>query len=235
MADQAKSLSNKVLDPVKKDTETIRSTVLTNLVKMLGNRKWITEENIATQIKSIIDANNDDHYYKIKLDVYLAGVETYEPADEGKEKKKDPGFLDNVIAVKLLQQKVSSVGKSPIIQEFLSGNKNMHKIIVVEEISDKARQNLKNFPHTEVFEEYQLMVNLLDISCSPKYEVLTPTESIVMLDAYELTKSKMKVMFDSDPASLYFYLKMKQIVRIIRDSELTGKSTDYRIVVHKTA
>ena len=40
-----------------------------------------------------------------------------------------------------------------------------------------------------------------------------------------------RLMYISDPASLYLFLKKEQIVRIVRNSELTGNSINYRIVV----
>lgn len=222
---------NPLLLPVRKDTETVRQTVLTNVIKMFYHRKWISKENLENQIKQAIDTHNDDHIYKITLDVSLSTFPTYNPDEIIKDTEIND--QDNYVIIKLLPQKVMSISKSPIISEFLNSYKKSHKILVVENISDKAKHQLISNKKTEVFNEVFFMINLLEHVCSPEYEVLTPDESKELLDTYHLSRRQMKLMLDSDPASLYLFLKKKQIVRIIRNSELTGKSVDYRIIVHK--
>lgn len=226
---------NPLLLPVRKDIDTIHNTVLTNVIKMLSNRKWISFENSEKRINEIINTHNDDQIYKVKLDVSLSTLPTYDPSEmvnEDATKHKD--FEDNIVMIKLLPQKITSIGKSPIIGEFMEKYRKNHKILIVDNISDKSKQQLISHKYMEVFRESFFMLNLLEHVCSPKYEVLTPDESKEMLKSYFLLKKQMKRMYDSDPASLYFFLKKKQIVRIIRNSELTGGAIDYRIVVpHK--
>lgn len=219
--------------PVRKDTETIRKTVLTNIIKMLNNRKWITNDNVEKRIKEISDSYNDDQIYKIKLDIALSKLDTYDPPDDDTPKKQEKDFDDNIVMVKLWPQKVTSIAKSPIILEFLTNYKKNHKILIVDSISDKSKHQLVTTKYTEVFNEAFMMLDILGHVCSPQYEVLNPTDSNELLKSYHLTRKQMKRMYDSDPVSLYLFLKRKQIVRIIRNSELTGKSVDYRIVIHK--
>lgn len=221
---------NPLLLPVKKDAETIRKTVLTNIIKMLNKRKWIDDKNVAKEIESIIKAQNDNHIYAVNLDVNLANVLTYYPVDEGEQRVFTEGFVGNILMIKLLPQKITSVGKSPIIQEFFTEYKKNHKILVVDSVSDKSKAQITSIKHVEVFSEPYFMLDLMELICSPKYEVLTPAETTTFLESYHLTRKQMKKMFDTDPASQYFFLKKRQIVRIIRDSELSGKAIDYRLV-----
>lgn len=218
---------------VKKDSETIRITVLTNVIKMLNNRKWINDNNVNKEIEKIVKSQNDNHIYVINLDVKLNEVLTYYPLEEGEERKFPEGFIGNTVVVKLLPQKITSVSKSPIIQEFFNEYKKNHKILIVDSISDKSKAQITSAKYIEVFSEPYFMLNLMDIVCCPKYEVLTPAQTLDFLESYHLTRKQMKKMFDNDPASQYFFLKKKQIVRIIRDSEISGKSVDYRLIVHK--
>ena len=217
--------------PVRKDNETIRKTVLTNIVKMLNNRKWISIENVPKQIESLIESYNDDHVYKIKLDVSLAKVSTYDPNDDGTAREHDKSFEDNVVIIKLLPQKVTSISKSPIIGEFLTNYKKNHKILVVDSISDKSKHQLMNGKYVEVFNESFLMIDLFSHVCSPKYEVLTPDETDEMLKSYHLIRKQMKRMYVTDPAAQYLYLRRKQVTRIIRHSEIAGLAIDYRIII----
>lgn len=219
---------------IKKDSKTIRITVLTNIIKMLNKRKWIKDENLQKEISLAIEAQNENHVYIINLDVDLNSTMTYYPPEEGEDRKFSEGFNGKTVVVKLLPQKITSVGKSPIIQEFFNEHKKVHRILVVESISDKSKAQITSVKHVEVFSEPYFMLDLMELVCSPKYEVLTPQEIPVFLESYHLTRKQMKKMFDNDPASQYFFLKKKQIVRIIRDSEISGNAVDYRLVVHKS-
>ena len=40
------STNNPLLLPVRKDIDTIRKTVLTNIIKMLIERKWLNKDNL---------------------------------------------------------------------------------------------------------------------------------------------------------------------------------------------
>jgi len=220
---------NPLLLPIRKDVDTIQKTVLTNVIKMLYNRKWISKENIDKRIEEITSSINDNQLYQIKLDVKLSSVDTYDPDHD-----KSNEFKDDVVIVKIVPQKITSIGKSPIIIEFIGEYKKNHKILIVENISDKQKQTLiTSNKHLEIFNEPFLMIDLMSFICCPQYEVLNKDEGEKVLEAHNLTRRQMKKMYDSDAASLYLFLKQKQIVRIIRDSEMTGKSVDYRIVVHK--
>lgn len=224
---------NPLFQPVKKDVDTIRNTVLSNLVKMLVNRKWILPENLQTVTQNLLKTHSDEDLFKIKLAKSLSEISTYEPTEDGKEKEDGETFDGTLIIVKILPQKLTGVYKSPIISEFLNVYKKNHKILIIESISEKAKQNLSSFEHTEIIEESFLMLDLLEHVCSPQYEVLSPTEEKEFLERYHLTRRQMPKMFDTDKTAIYLYLKKKQIVRIIRNSELTGKSIYYRIVVHR--
>lgn len=233
---------NPLLLPVRKDVETIRRTVLENIIKMLANRKWIYKENIQKKLDEVVKNQNDDNLYKISLDVHLGSFSTYDPQhdkfDDKKKKKEKDGkeinqFIDNTVTVKLLPQKVTSIGKSPIISEYISNYTNMHKILVVDNISDKSKHQLLSNRYLEIFEESFFMIDLLSHVCSPQYEILSPAETEIFLKSYNVTKNQMKKMLDSDAASQYLYVKRGQIVRIIRSSELTGEAIDYRIIVHR--
>mgnify|MGYP001563756878 CR=1 FL=1 len=219
--------------PIVKDTDTIRNTVLANIVKMLSSRGWILRENVGEKTKKIIDSYNDEQLYKLELDVNLGKFDTYDPPDDDSTKKQDKNFNDKIVYIKLLPQKVTSISKSPIITEFLNTYKNSHKILIVDSISDKSKHQLTSNKYMEVFLETHLLIDILSHVCSPQYEVLSNVEAKEVLESYNVTKKQMKKQNDTDPISLYYFLKKKQILRIIRNSEITGHSTDYRIVIHK--
>ena len=152
-------------------------------------------------------------------------------ATKGEKQKVADG---TIIMVKLYSQKVTGINKSPIIADFINSYKNLHKILVVESMSDKVKQQLMHTHRTEIFREVFLLQNLPDLICSPKFEILTPEEANQMLTEYGVSRKQMKKIGDSDPATLYYFGKLKQIMRITRNNSATGTSVDYRIIVHKS-
>jgi DNA-directed RNA polymerase subunit H (RpoH/RPB5) len=217
------SSSNPLLFSVKKDTATIKKDVMTNLIKMLTNRKLIDETSNDKLVEELLSGHHDNEEYTIKLDHNIVD------ADDIKN------FDGSVILLKILHQKVSGINKTPIIMEFIESHPNNHRILIVDEISDKPLNQLVHIPHVEVFTEAFLMIDLLSHECSPKYEILSYEQKEEVINSYQLNKKQMKKMYDSDPASKYLNLKIGQVVRIIRSSLLTCNSVDYRIIIHKTS
>lgn len=234
------STNNPLLLPVTKDSNTIRETVLTNIVKMLVHRKWLDVNHYEKTIDELLKSVNDENLYRIKITLNLSESYTYNYSKiknkkDDKKSNHNAEFDGRFVVVKLLPQKVTGINKSPIITEFLTNNKKYHKMLIVDSISDKAKNTLLDIPHTEVFAEEFFMQNLPDHECSPvDYEILDEKETEEMLNAYNVTKRKIVKILDNDRASLYYYLKEGQIVRIIRNSEISGKSVGYRYVVHRS-
>jgi DNA-directed RNA polymerase subunit H len=224
---------NPLLLPVKKDSDTIKQTVLENIVNMFNKRKWINNENVKTQITNMLDNPNDDQIYKIQLDVDLVKVDTYYPIEEDEERKFDKEFNGRYVIIKLLPQNITSIGKSPIIGEFLSTYNKFHRLIVVDDISEKVRNTLLSSKYLEIFKESFLMIDLLEHYCSPKYEVLSPKEAKEFTISYNTPRRNLQYILDTDPVSMYLYLERGQIIRAIRYSEVSGEAVAYRIVVHK--
>lgn len=230
--------ANPLLLPAKKDTDTIRREVLTNIVKMLTYRKWLSKENEQKNIDTLLKIHSsngtDDSVYKLQLSIDLRNVPFYEYQEDSKDSKDSSNKFDGKqLVIKILQQKVTGVNKSPVISEFLSSYKNCHKILIVDSISEKPRHQLETTLYTEVFVESDFMINLVEHSASPQYEVLTPTEIDEFLLEYQVTKRKLSKIDDSDPAAKYLYLKKGQIIRILRNSEGSGGSVGYRVVIHR--
>jgi len=224
----ASSIISSILS-VRKDSDTVQKTVLTNVIQMLHNRKWISDKNVNKLIEETTSSFNDNQLYKIPLDVKLLKLETYDP-----DTLKSDKFEDNLVIVKIIPQKITSIGKSPIILEFINEYDKNHKLLIVESITDKQKHTLvSNNKYLEIFDEWFFMLDLFQFVCCPKYEILTKAETDELLETNNLKLRQMKKMYDSDKASLYLYLKQKQVVKIIRNSEITGLSVDYRVVVHK--
>ena len=213
---------NPQLLPIRKDSETTRKTVLGNIVKMLIERKLVQESQILSFENKFKNAT-DDSTYVVDLDNKIL------PSSQDPNYKKN--FNANKIIIKIIPQKIIGVNKSPAIKEFLDSNKTHHKIMIFDSISPKARNSISSFPNTEIFEEADLMINLVDHVDSPRYTILTEKEMDDLFANYNVKRKQLSRMFSSEAASRYYNLKVGDVVRIERPSEQTCTSIAYRIVV----
>jgi DNA-directed RNA polymerase subunit H (RpoH/RPB5) len=204
---------------IDKTDEDIRQTVLTNVVKMLIERKLIDKKSAPKLLSNLIDKSNrpQDDIYTIKLD-----------------HKIDDLYENTEVMVKISKQKLTAISKQSNINEFLSQYKMRHKILIVEEINSKATQYIKtNYSTTEIFLEYQLMINLIDNEIVPRYQILDRNSDDYkeFCNDYNCKKRDIPKLLITDPMARYYNLKKWDIVRVIRASETSGYSPYYRLVV----
>lgn len=209
------------------NNEEIRISVLTNLLTMLLNRKWIVKNTFETLLGEFSKDNNDNNIYKITLDVDLINLDTYLPIrNEEINKLKHR----NIIYVKLYFYDITS--KVTQIYDFLNQYEEYHKILIVDSIVPKSKQSIiTEYLHTEIFTKNYLKQDLLSIDVSPQYEPLSNQDKDLVMKEYDATKRTMPKILFNDPASLYFYLQKEQLVRIIRHSEVSTQAIFYRIVI----
>lgn len=198
---------------VRLNNEEIRQTVLTNVVKMLTERKNLNVDKLRENIDKLIRVHTDDYTYRLSLDKPIDGV-------------------TNVI-IKIFPQKVSTISKtSGGVIDFLMAHKDEHKIVVVKEINPKSYPTIKKtYPRTELFLEHELMINLVDFVLIPKVELLTDEEQDNFCQIHMCKKRNIPKILNTDPISKYFNLKDGDIIRILRPSETSGYSPAYRLVI----
>ena len=201
--------------PIELSADQIKNTVLTNTIKMLTKRKLLLETNLQKNIDYIIQTNTNDFLYKIML--------------ENKRTKEND---INHYIIKVMNQKITAVNRASSIGEFLHQYKTEHKIVIVKNINNKARQFIMNmFPFTEIFLERELMINLPDHISVPHHELLTDEEAEQVNESYNARKRDMPKIFTSDPMARYYNMKVGQICRILRPSETSGLVPFYRLVI----
>jgi DNA-directed RNA polymerase I, II, and III subunit RPABC1 len=193
---------------VEKNNEDIRQTILTNIVKMLTERKLLNIKDQDKNIESIIKKQSDDMIYTLDL----------------------PD--NNKFAIKITPHKVTAINRSFGISEFLVAHKNHPKIIVVREISKKARQYIiNNFTKTEIFIEEEMMINIVEHDIVPKHELLTEEEANTFYIDFGCKKKNMPKILHTDPIAKYYNMQPNNICRILRPSAKSGLSASYRLVI----
>lgn len=135
------------------------------------------------------------------------------------------------IAIKIIYNSITTIKDSNDIENFLDKYSKYNKFIVITSLSKKAFKQFDEYPLTEVFQEIELMVNVLEHDLQPKFRLLTKSEVDEYFKTYENKKREMPRIVDSDPVARYFGAKIGDIFEIIRPSVTTGESITYRIVV----
>jgi DNA-directed RNA polymerase subunit H (RpoH/RPB5) len=196
---------------IEKNNEDIRKNVLTNIIKMLTERKLLNQADLEENINKLVNTQSDDHSYIINVN-----------------------HPDKYYAIKIMHQKITAISKQSGISDFLNKYKDNPKIVVVKGINTKAQQYImNNYTKTEVFLDYELMINLVDHILVPRYEVLD-TESdefINFRETFHCKKRNIPKLLHTDQAARYYNLKPGNIVRVIRVSETTAYAPFYRLVI----
>lgn len=180
--------------------------VLTNIVKMLNNRKWITVNDpneIQTLVDKMLKTENEMEYIL-----------------------KDK----NEYHIKFYLTKISSIKKTDL-EDFIVKNKNHHKILITGDISTSTKQQIIDFGKIELFIKEELLINIVDNVLVPKHELLSDNDKKKFMEEYLAKPKELPRIYMNDPISRYFYAKVGDIFRIERPSTTSGFAIAYRIVV----
>lgn len=206
------------LIPIELNSEKRQKIVLTNIVKMLTTRGLLNIENEKKNIDKITNHHSDDLLYELPLD---------NPSIYYKESENTKSIL-----IKIINQKITGVSKSSLVGEFLFSNRDTPKIVVVQSVTSKAREQIyQDFNYSEIFLEKELLINIVDHVSVPKHQLLNSEETKNLLEEYSVKKKEIPRIFVSDPIARYFNAKIGQIFRITRPSETAVESPYHRLVV----
>jgi DNA-directed RNA polymerase subunit H (RpoH/RPB5) len=195
---------------IEKSTNEVRDIVLTNIIKMLTERELLKKTNLNKNIQKLIEYKSQDSNYKINLD--------------NLDKKS--------LLLKIIPKKITAVSKTFGISEFLNKYKDQHKIIIVKDITKKARQYIiNNYENTEIFLEEYLMINLIENIYVPEHKILNKVEVDEFYKKYNVKKKNIPKMLSDDAVAKYYNMKPGDICRIIRPSQTSGLYVTYRLVI----
>jgi DNA-directed RNA polymerase subunit H (RpoH/RPB5) len=180
--------------------------IIENFVKMLYNRGYFEDSNLNDLIKSGI--NN------------FANYETFIK------------YNNEVYDLKIIPYKLNTIKKSEDIESFLNSHIDNKKIFVIISGSTKIEKQLLEYNNTEVFNDVDLLVNIVDNNLVPKHILLSDEEGKNILTEYKLNKENLPRILSGDRIAKYYNIKPGQIVKIIRPSITAGEEILYRICVN---
>jgi DNA-directed RNA polymerase subunit H (RpoH/RPB5) len=177
--------------------------ILLNVSKMLKDRKMIKDYS---------------HFYNLIKNV-------------GENLEVNINYENNNIAIKIIYNSITTIKDSHDIENFLDKYNKYHKFIIISSISKKAYKQFDDYPNTQVFQEIELMVNILEHDLQPKFKLLNKLEYDEYFKTFDNKKREMPRIVDSDPVARYFGAKIGDIFEITRPSVTTSEAISYRIVV----
>lgn len=190
--------------------EEIRNIVLTNIIKMITARSELNENELEKNIKNITNQSPTDNVYNVKL------------------------LNNNNLLIKIINQKINGVGKQTEQFDFINKNANSNKIIICSSYTDSARDDIYNYPRTEIFKEVDMMHNLLDnVYMAMKYEWINKNDENydTFFKEYNCSPSKIPRIPFYDKIVRYYNKNKLDIVKITFASETSGLVNFYKIVV----
>lgn len=187
----------------------ILDRILTNTVRMLNDRGLIV--NVNKTVEQLLKSRNDTMLYEIPV---TSSVKKF--------------------IVKILPQKVTTVGKTSGISDFIKQYPDNPKIIIVNSISPKTHEHIvTKFGDTEVFMESELMMHVMDHILVSRHEIIASTDEEVdsFLKEYHCKRKNLQKILVNDRIARHYNAKIGNIVCIHRNSEISGKTRCYRLVV----
>ena len=182
--------------------------ILLNITKMLTERNVLLDKNVEKNYKNLLKQKNEERIFSIKSDI-----------------------SSDVYHIYIIHGKLTTIKKIQGLDTFLASSKGQHRIFVGDMISQKAFKQFLELKKSEVFFEYELLMNIIEHELQPKFELLTIEEKEKKFIEYDIDKKNMSKMFSTDPIARYYSAKAGDIFRIIRPSPFTAMGFHYRIVI----
>ena len=175
--------------------------IIENTLRMLSNRNLFDPNNIEAYLLNINESKN---IFEIKLN------------------------NNSLCGIYLLNTPITTIISGTPLDEYLSENINIHKILIAKSVSKKVvKQLYQEYKNVEFFFDLELLVDKQSIQFVPKHRILS-TEEIDKLNIDEMALSILKLF---DAMVRYYNGKVGDIFEIIRPSIVAGYSVEYKKVM----
>lgn len=187
---------------VEYNIKEINLIILENILKMLKRRKLI--DDVDSELKKI-DIN------KSIIEILLNNKNYYH--------------------VYILSFKIMSIVQGTPLDDFLSNNIDIHKIVIGKNVAKKVvKQILYEYKNSEFFFEHEMLEDIPNKIFIPEHILLNDNEKKQLLSKF--TENELSSILDIDIMSRYYYAKVGDIFKIIRPSIVAGNSIVYRKVIY---
>ncbi len=100
----------------------------------------------------------------------------------------------------------------------------------------KTKKEKKKKETIKVKERVELKkreINILEHELVPKHEICNEEEVKQLLERYNITKEQLPKILSTDPVVKALGAKPGDVIKIIRDSKISGRTIYYRVVIEK--
>ena len=175
--------------------------IIENTLKMLSKRNLFNKEDIELYISKINDSKN---IFEIKLN------------------------NNSLCGIYILNTPITTIISSTHLDEYLSEDINIHKILIAKSVSKKVvKQLYQEYKNIEFFFETEMLEDKSSISFIPEHRKLTKEE----IDNLHIEEQSLAYLKLFDAVVRYHNGKVGDIFEIIRPSFVSGYSIDYKKVI----
>lgn len=190
---------------IELNSKEINNIVCLNILRMLNRRKLIDNVDVAfTEISNDINQ-------KAIIEIILNNNE--------------------ICSIYSVNTKINSITQGTPLDDYLSNNVNIHKIIILKDAAKKVlKQILHDYKNAEFFFEHEMLEDIPSKICIPEHQLLNKNEKAELLSKFG--ENELSIILDTDTMARYYGAKIGDIFRIIRSSIIAGNSIFYRKVSH---
>ena len=182
----------------------VNQIVVENILKMLERRKMIKSWD--SEYKKMDDVGNKSVFELLSI-----------------EKSK--------ISIYLVSAKLTSIVSGTPLDEYLSNNLDIHKIIIAKDVAKKVvKQIVNDYKNAEFFFENEMLEDIPSKIFIPVHEKMEKEEKEELLSKF--SERELSSILLTDMMSRYYGAKIGDIFRIIRPSFTAGNSIAYRKVIN---
>jgi DNA-directed RNA polymerase subunit H (RpoH/RPB5) len=182
----------------------VNQIVVENILKMLERRKMIKSWD--SEYKKMDDVGNKSLFELLSI-----------------EKSK--------ISIYLVSAKLTSIVSGTPLDEYLSNNLDIHKIIIAKDVAKKVvKQIVNDYKNAEFFFENEMLEDIPSKIFIPVHEKMEKEEKEELLSKF--SERELSSILLTDMMSRYYGAKIGDIFRIIRPSFTAGNSIAYRKVIN---
>ncbi len=190
---------------VEYSNKEINQIVMENILKMLERRNLIKSWS--------------DEYKKLGDDVGTKSIFKVVLSD-----KTEYG-------VYLVSAKLTSIVQGTPLDDYLSNNIDIHKIIVARDVAKKVvKQIVGEYKNAEFFFESDMLEDIPGKIFIPEHQLMGEDEKAELLEKF--AEHELGRIFITDMMARYYGAKIGDIFRIVRPSFTAGKNVYYRRVVN---
>ncbi|KAJ0261223.1 hypothetical protein HA466_0043850 [Hirschfeldia incana] len=151
-----------------------------------------------------------------------------------KTKKNDDS--DKIFVFFLQETNVKMVGTKSCFERMVSHNVFRAILVLRKDINRFAASaiteaNSRGKLYLEYFKETELLMNVKEHAFVPEHIALTTEEKEALLEKYTVKENQLPRIQYTDPIAKYYGLKRGEVVKIIRNSETSGRYVTYRYVI----